>query len=176
MKMRLNETSIAFMEWAGSISFIVIGISQALILAVPYFFVRRYIRLQEPKAWQRIKTPLLVALLPLLMVCSYWFSYWMSMAISPARPFYKDPLVLKIMIFLFLAPCIFAFTLWYRSMFSQRAIRIFITGIALGFILAAILIFTWMTTQELILRSDPAYVQMLEIRNQRQEERNSQNV
>jgi hypothetical protein len=163
----LNATSKSLLQWAPIIALIVYAVAISLYILIPFFFVKKHVYRYNPESWPRIRLPLIAALLVLLGILYYWLGDTFMLASTSTINTYGP--IIETIIILLMSIAIFCVSLWYIGKLSFAIIRSYLLGLLIG---SAVFFGSTIGTQflfEAILKTDPAYVMVLEAYKERQE-------
>lgn len=154
--MKLNNLSKLVISLTGPIAIINVLLIAVLVIVVPYLYVRRKVKSANSEEWNNIRTPLLIALIPFTMIGYLWPA---QMAAFGGGNY--SSAIFKTVFILLLSLSIFGFGLWYKGKFSFKFLKMFFIGVLIAILICAAIVIVSIFGIELLMRTDPAYREIL---------------
>lgn len=158
--MKLSQFSLSFMYWSTHILMYFMPILGALCLIFPFLYTRRGIDRNDHKGWKDIKFPLIIALIPFVFIEYFSVAYFLTLRSERSEIIYYQPFITAFGIFL-LSIITFGVGLFYKGKLSAHLVKRFVIGSLIGLFIFNGILIAWIFCQEMILRTDPAYVEIL---------------
>jgi hypothetical protein len=166
-----SSLTISLMLWEAKYGHYLVPIFLALAwLIITYLIIRRGMLKNGIQDWKSIRISVLVGLVPMLFLVSYWYAIFLTFLGTPYNPtltvadfdsFHLYVIVVNGLIIL-LGIVLFAILLWYKDKFSFSMLGIFIRAIIIGLLCGTGLAYIYFTGMESLKQRDPAYIKFKE--------------